>query len=496
MNATRQAGVLMHITSLPDGTLGPEAYRFVDLLAHMGVSVWQTLPVNQPHGDQSPYQSVSAHAGHPGMISSQLLQQQGWCTASETLLPLGPLLARVMAAVKQASMKPTPVNHTLASPQKTTSGQLSWAGFARFCLQEQAWLEDFALFIRLREHHGQQCWQDWPSAYRLHDAMALQAFSSAHAEALTLIKFTQYVFFSQWTQLKDYAQAHGVALFGDIPIFVAYDSADVWAHPAYFKLDTQLNMTVVAGVPPDYFSETGQRWGNPHYDWAQMQADGFAWWLSRIETQARLFDILRIDHFRGLQAAWEIPATSPTAIDGQWAEAPGDALLQAITQRFPQLALVAEDLGIITPEVDALRLAYDLPGMKILQFAFGGDDNNPYLPAQIDENSVAYTGTHDNDTTLGWYRAAPEHVRDHVQRFLGQSAPDMPQALIALTLQTQARLAIVPVQDILGLDSEARMNTPGTTEGNWAWRMHADDWQSEGWQKFAEQVAESGRRHG
>jgi 4-alpha-glucanotransferase len=260
-------------------------------------------------------------------------------------------------------------------------------------------------------------------------------------------------------------------LFGDVPIFVAYDSADVWANRALFKLNKRGEMTVVAGVPPDYFSETGQHWGNPHYNWHAMRQDGFKWWLARMRTQKQLFDIVRIDHFRGFEAAWEIPARDKNAINGQWRRASGKALLKAITEKFPNMQLVAEDLGIITPKVDALRQQYKLPGMKILQFAFGGDDNNPYLPHNIFENSVAYTGTHDNDTTLGWYQSLDENAKNHVHRVLESAEPAMPQALTALVLASKANLAIIPMQDILGLDATHRMNTPGTVVGNWQWRF-------------------------
>ena len=479
MTQTRQAGILLHITSLPEGQLGQEAYRFVDILAEMGVSVWQTLPVNMPHGDQSPYQSVSAHAGHPGMISVSLLASQGWCTPQALALPLPALISQVMLQVEKA-------DHPYA-------GGLNWPGFLDFCQKNGYWLNDFSLFLALREQYQAQSWDQWSVPLRQREAAALAEFSALHARQLQLIKFTQYVFFEQWAALKRYANQKGVLLFGDIPIFVAYDSADVWAHPDWFKLDTSLQMTVVAGVPPDYFSETGQRWGNPHYNWPVMQADGFHWWLGRVAAQSSLFDILRIDHFRGLQAAWEIPASEPTAINGEWQEAPGTALLQAITTRFPDLQLVAEDLGIITPEVDAMRHAFDLPGMKILQFAFGGGEDNPYLPAQIEVNSVAYTGTHDNDTTLGWYQAAPEHVKTHLQQYLALAEPEMPQALIRLTLQSVARLAVIPMQDILALDSHARMNTPGTIEGNWSWRMQWTQLRQEHIQQFKTMVKESGR---
>ncbi len=483
--ADKKAGILLHITSLPEGTLGPEACRFIDLLADLGVQVWQTLPVNMPHGDQSPYQSLSAHAGHTGMISPQTLFQQGWCLADELSLDMPELMAKVMTRVQAG-----------AAMHTTAADSLSWTGFARFCQQQLHWLDDFALFLALRTHHENQSWHQWPAAYRQHEAHALQTFTANHLELLQRIKFTQYVFFQQWAQLKAYANQRGIELFGDIPIFVAYDSADVWAHPEWFKLDTSGQMTVVAGVPPDYFSETGQRWGNPHYDWGRMQAEGFQWWLGRIALQSMLFDVLRIDHFRGLQAAWEIPASEPTAIQGQWQTAPGEALLQAITTTFPTLKLVAEDLGIITEAVDALRLQFALPGMKILQFAFGGGDDNPYLPENIDENSVAYTGTHDNDTTLGWYLSAGSEVQQHLQRYLAEPEPAMPQALIELTLSSNAYLAIIPMQDLLGLDSRARMNVPGTVEGNWAWRMQWSQCSKAKLQTFKTLLKKTGRYHG
>lgn len=484
MTLARQAGVLMHITSLPQGNLGQDAYRFIHYLADMQVTVWQILPVNMPHDDQSPYQSLSAHAGHPGMISARQLFNQGWCQEDELNLALPALFSKVMQRV-QAKGAFAPVD----------DHGLTWPGFARFCQSQQYWLEDFALFMCLREQNGYQSWNQWPQAYRMRDVQALQAFSSVHDDALTLVKFTQYIFFQQWAQLKAYANQHGVQLFGDIPIFVSYDSVDVWAHPRWFKLDDDLHMTVVAGVPPDYFSNTGQRWGNPHYNWDLMQADGFTWWLGRIETQSQLFDILRIDHFRGLQAAWEIPAGEPTAMQGYWQPAPGHALLQAITQSYPQLSLVAEDLGIITEEVDALRQAYHLPGMKILQFAFGSGYDNPYLPENIEENSVAYTGTHDNDTTLGWYQSAEENVLAHLHDYLQQASPEMPLALMRVVMHSVARLAIVPMQDLLGLDGSARMNTPGTTINNWTWRMYWEQLTDEKINAFKHIVQESGRAY-
>lgn len=307
------------------------------------------------------------------------------------------------------------------------------------------------------------------------------------------VQFVQYLFFEQWKALKTYANSRKIKLFGDIPIFVAYDSAEVWANPSQFKLDTDKNMTVVAGVPPDYFSETGQRWGNPHYAWDVMAEDGYAWWVSRLAKQNVLFDLVRIDHFRGLEAAWEIKSSEETAINGEWVIAPGDALLQKIYKALPDIHLVAEDLGIITPEVDALRLKYQMPGMKILQFAFGGDETNPYLPENIDENSVVYTGTHDNDTTLGWYHSAQDHVKDHFHQFIAQENPVMPHTLMDLALSTKANLAIVPMQDILGLDSDARMNTPGTIVNNWQWRFEWSQLTKESINAFKTLVEQSDR---
>ena len=316
-----------------------------------------------------------------------------------------------------------------------------------------------------------------------------------YATEIAVIKFTQFLFFSQWQALKAYANKNGVAMFGDIPIFVAYDSADVWANSHLFKLDKNKNMQVVAGVPPDYFSATGQRWGNPHYNWQVMQYDGFNWWLERMRTQQHMFDLLRIDHFRGLQAAWEIPAMADTAINGTWVLAPGEELLDAITKRFPNMQLIAEDLGIITAEVDALRAQFHLPSMKILQFAFGGDDSNPYLPHNIEANSIAYTGTHDNDTTLGWYQQLDEATKNHLHKVLHNAQPEMPLALIELVMASNANIAIIPMQDILGLDAEHRMNTPGTIEKNWAWRFDWSQLKPEHIAKIRQTIQTSQRAH-
>lgn len=457
----RRAGVLLHITSLPKGDLGQDAFKFVDYLSRIGVTVWQTLPLNMTHADGSPYQCLSAHAGNPDLISLDALKQQGWLSQSE-----------IDSGVDKSALFEVAFEnfHRVSMPQ-------AQASFTRFIKQQAHWLEDFALFVALRNYYEHVSWCDWPIALKLRQLDAIKQAQSEFADEVALEKFKQFIFFEQWHALKEYANRQKIALFGDVPIFSSYDSADVWAQPEMFKLDANLNMTVVAGVPPDYFSETGQRWGNPHYNWPVMQADGFKWWLARMRTQNALFDMVRIDHFRGLEAAWEIPVGESTAINGAWQSAPGDALLEAIIKHLPLITLVAEDLGIITDEVNVLREKFNLPGMKILQFAFDGNNQNPYLPEKITENSVVYTGTHDNDTSLGWYKGLNDDQKTVFHRYLNEhdyvegDAVDMPLVLIDMALASNATLAIIPMQDILKLGSDGRMNTPGTIEGNWKWRF-------------------------
>lgn len=460
-NQHRKAGVLLHISSLPEGDFGTGGFggaatQFIDFLAEIGARVWQTLPLNMPHDDGSPYQCLSAHAGNIAFICLENLVAEGLLAQQDITEPQANKYSLFSKAYSHYKL------------QKNTELQKE---YITFCRKNVAWLGNFSLFLVLREKFKHASWNAWPIAYKNKQPAAIKAIKQRHAHELAVIKFSQFLFFRQWHALKTYANTKGIEMFGDIPIFVAYDSADVWANPQLFRLDTNKNMQVVAGVPPDYFSATGQRWGNPHYNWPAMQANGFSWWLGRMRTQQHMFDLVRIDHFRGLQAAWEIPANEETAINGAWAAAPGDALLHAILKRFPDMQLIAEDLGVITIEVDALREQYQLPGMKILQFAFGGDESNPYLPHNIEENSVAYTGTHDNDTTLGWYQGLDEQAKNHLHRLLEVEEPIMPQALVALTLASKANLAIIPMQDILGLDAEHRMNTPGTVNGNWQWRF-------------------------
>lgn len=484
----RRAGVLLHITSLPGngrvGDLGQEAYHFVKFLHDCDISVWQTLPLGLTHGDLSPYQSLSAHAGNPELINVEWIYRQGWLDED----------AKGAGLSEQGEQrKNTLLNDAFLGFQKNAC-RADKLDFKKFCQDKSYWLDDFALFMVLRQEYGQKCWNTWPDEIKNRDAKALQKAKKRLKADIEATKFQQYVFFRQWLDIKAYAGQNGVLLFGDIPIFVSYDSADVWANREVFKLDENGGMTVVAGVPPDYFSETGQRWGNPHFNWTFLENSGFRWWIDRLKTQLELFDILRIDHFRGLEAAWEIPSTEQTAIVGEWIKAPGNALLAAFKAEFGDIPLVAEDLGIITPEVEALRDEFQLPGMKILQFAFGDNADNPYLPKNHVENCVVYTGTHDNDTTLGWADKLNDEEKWKVYEFLGHPQASLNWALIDAAFGSVANLAIIPMQDVLELGTEHRMNTPGTTTGNWLWRFTWDQVTAERTEKLRALVNLSNRR--
>ncbi len=464
--ARRRAGVLLHITSLPGpgatGSLGPEAFRFTDFLVAGGFSIWQMLPIGPTGDDGSPYQTNSAHAGEPRLIDLQPIVERGW-------------------------LEPEALTHaTLGDEQKHQLLLTAWANFNAVASPEQReelaafvnlqgyWLHAYALYRAIHDEHQGRGWWDWPAPLRNREPEALAQARSRLRQDIEFIAFEQFLFFDQWAALKRYANERGVQLFGDMPIFVAHDSAEVWAQQDLFHLDQHGHPTVVAGVPPDYFSDTGQRWGNPLYDWDRLQETGFSFWEQRIKTQLQVFDLIRIDHFRGFEAYWEIPAADDHAMNGQWVQAPGDALFAHLHRIYDPLPLVAEDLGVITDEVDALRRKYRLPGMKILQFAFSGDPDNPYLPFNHEPDSVVYTGTHDNDTSLGWYASLDDHFRGLVDEFLGRPGEAMPLPLIRTALASCARLAVIPMQDLLGLDGNHRMNLPGTVDGNWRWRFTWD----------------------
>jgi 4-alpha-glucanotransferase len=421
----RRAGVLLHPTSLPSGTLA-DSETWLDFMQASGLSVWQVLPLGVPQADLSPYQCLSAFAANPALLPGLPHYREGD------------------------------------------------AGFAAFRTQEAHWLDDYALFIGIKEQQNGKAWYDWPQPYKHRDQDTLEQFRQQHAARLQEICWQQYQLHQHWQELRHQAESRNIRLFGDMPIFVAHDSADVWACPRRFLLDEQGQPSWVTGVPPDYFSETGQRWGNPHYNWDFHQEEDFRWWLARLHHHFRWFDLVRIDHFRGLQAVWMIPADEETAVNGHWQEVPGDALLAALQAGIDPLPLVAEDLGIITPEVKALKKKYDLPGMAVLQFAFDAFEDNPHKPVNISPACAAYTGTHDNDTTLGWYHGLDTQTREQVHQMLHMQPGDDPvEAMIDTLFHTRANLAVVPMQDFLKLGSEARMNTPGVAEGNWRWRLDA-----------------------
>lgn len=470
----RRAGLLLHPTSLPggydNGDLGPEAYRFLDFMAACGFTVWQTLPLGPPHDDLSPYSAQSVHAGNPRLIALEPLIEAGWLRADE-----GPRTGEDGWTYRQRRL-------IEAREGFEQQGGMEGEAYETFRGQHHYWLNDYALYQALRAAHGQAAWFDWPSEVRDRQRETLAVMRRHYREAISQCEFEQFLFYGQWTALKRYANERGILIFGDIPLFVGYDSADVWARRDCFLLDDEGRREVVAGVPPDYFSATGQLWGNPHYAWESMRADGFQWWKERIRTQLTQFDLLRIDHFRGLEAYWEIPASAETAVSGQWRPAPGDELFRALRAEFGRLPLVAEDLGIITPEVEALRDGHGLPGMKVLQFAFGGGADNPYLPHNHVLKSVVYSGTHDNNTTRGWFEELDEGTRAHLFDYLGGGPEQIPELLTRAAFASVARLAVVPMQDMLELGGESRMNRPGVADGNWCWRFR--------WEQVGPRVAE------
>ncbi|HQP10883.1 MAG TPA: 4-alpha-glucanotransferase [Candidatus Omnitrophota bacterium] len=482
----RKSGILLHISSLPSeygvGDLGPEAYRFVDVLHQSKQHYWQILPVNPTDeaSGHSPYSSLSAFAGSTLFISPQLLVDDG-ILRQEDITVTQPFSAGIVEYEKAAAYKKEILtrayDHFISDASVRRANRKAFRDFAS---ANAFWLDDYALFITIKEYSHGKPWTDWPEALRDRDRTALRDFASVHQDKIDRVKFCQYVFYSQWTRLKKYCEQRDVRLFGDIAIYMNLDSADVWQHPKNYKLDAQCRPKVVAGVPPDYFSKTGQRWGNPTYDWAVLEANGFSWWVDRIRFNFTLFDVVRIDHFRGLVQCWEIPAEEETAVNGEWADVPTDDFFKALQDRFPgPLAIIAEDLGYITDDVRAAMRRLGFPGMKILLFAFNGDlITHPYLPHNFIERCVVYTGTHDNNTVRGWFKseASEQEVRN-VEEYIGRPVSDetIHWDLVEMAFTSNAELAIIPLQDILGLGGEGRMNTPSTTGGaNWRWRFSKD----------------------
>ncbi|PLX85369.1 MAG: 4-alpha-glucanotransferase [Desulfuromonas sp.] len=473
MKLPRSSGILLHPTSLPGphgiGSFGTEAYRFVDFLKAAGQSVWQVLPLGPTGYGDSPYSAFSAFAGNPLLICLERLAEAGDLDPGDLegiAMPEGTAHYGFVHGCKGRLL------HKAARRFDAEADPARRVAFDRFRSEQAGWLDDYALFQALRRHFRDQPWHRWADKARGRDPAAMDHWRRELAEAIHYHQYVQFVFFDQWFALKDYANSRGVRILGDIPIFVALDSADVWANPELFHLDKSGLPTEVAGVPPDYFSDTGQRWGNPLYRWDRMEEEGFAWWLKRFRWNLAQADLVRIDHFRGFEACWAIPAEEKTAVNGAWVEVPGEALFKSLRQSLGELPVIAEDLGVITPEVEALRDRFDFPGMKILQFAFGSGPDNPYLPHNLRRRCVVFTGTHDNDTTQGWWQDLKQQEREAVRFYLGSAGEDIGREMIRLAMASVADLCIFPLQDVLGLDGSARMNRPGQGRGNWTWRLH------------------------
>lgn len=453
------------------GDLGQEAREFVDFLARAGQSIWQVLPLGPTGYGESPYQSISTFAGHTLLIDPRQLIEERLVTWDD--LRIGSTNDARVDFDHARAFKSRVLDRAYEN-FKTPAGDNLRGAFERFASEASWWLDDYALFCAIRSKHGDRQWFKWETGLHNRDSGALNSARADLSEPIAAHKFQQFIFFRQWRALRDYAAQRDVSIFGDLPIFVAYDSADVWAHREYFQLDEVGKPTVVAGVPPDYFSETGQLWGNPLYDWERLKADGFAWWIDRLRWSLSLFDLMRIDHFRGFVACWEIPPGDSTAENGSWVEVPGRELFRAVRQSFGQVPIIAENLGVITDEVESLRTELGFPGMRVLQFAFGGDAANDHLPHNYTRDSVAYTGTHDNDTSRGWFSSLDEKERVFSLSYLNTDGREINWDLIRAAMSSVAEMAIIPMQDLIGLGSEARMNTPASDSGNWSWRMTAE----------------------
>jgi 4-alpha-glucanotransferase len=494
ISPARSAGIILHPTSLPGpfgiGDLGSAAYAWIDLLAGAGQKWWQVLPLGPTGYGDSPYQCFSAFAGNPNLISPDILLQEGLLDNADLACP--PFPAERVDYGPVIAFKNHLLEKCWANFQLGRGAGLKQP-FEEFQHEHRVWLDDYALFMAVKDAHGGRNWTEWPAELRLREPSALARSKQELIRVVGLHQFRQFLFFRQWLNLRRHARDRKVGIIGDIPIFVSGDGADVWANPQLFQLDAQRRPRVVAGVPPDYFSATGQLWGNPLYDWPALKRTEYAWWLDRLRSALLLVDVVRLDHFRGFEAYWEIPAGRPNAVVGQWVKAPGQELLERIQQKLGSLPLIAEDLGIITPEVEALRDRFNLPGMRVLQFAFADGPANNYLPHNYAHNTLVYTGTHDNDTTRGWYATAQEKERDHVRRYLCRDGSDVAWDLIRAAWSSVADYAVAPLQDVLDLGTEARMNLPGRPAGNWGWRYQAHQLTAAHLGRLAELTALYGR---
>lgn len=487
MEFPRAGGILLHPTSLPGkfgiGDLGAEAYKFIDFLADAKQTYWQVLPLGPTGYGDSPYQSFSAFAGNTLLISPDKIVEDGFLS-EEDLKDVPDLPTEKVDYGKVLNYKNALFKKAFENFRKTDDQSVADA-FHSFCDSNAFWLEDYALFraIKLAKNHSS--WQEWDASLKLREEDALREVRADLDDEVFAQKFYQFLFFKQWEELKDYARQKKVRIVGDIPIFISLDSADVWCNPSQFKLNEDGSPKVVAGVPPDYFSEDGQLWGNPIYNWEQMRQDGFRWWIDRVRHALKLVDIVRVDHFRGFAAAWEVPGGDETAKNGNWVNVPGKDLFYALENAIGDLPFWAEDLGVITPDVEELRDTFGFPGMKILQYAFSGDAKNHDLPHNYIRNCVVYTGTHDNDTTVGWFNSQMDETsevskeREFCLKYLKTDGREIHWDLIRAAWASVANSAIVPMQDLLGLDNEARMNLPASTSGNWNWRCRESDFSQE-----------------
>ena len=475
----RGSGILLHITCLPSpfgiGDLGPTAYAFADFLAETRQRYWQVLPLNptDPLHGNSPYHSSSAFAFSPLLVSPEFLVQDGWLEQADLArppdFPGDRVVYEKVATFKQGLIEKAYEHFERRSERDDYHG---------FCAQNAHWLDDFSLFLALKSHFGGSPWSQWPPEFRDRTREALLWAAETFRGVMERVRFVQYLLFRQWHALKAYCNGKGVRIFGDIPVYVVLDSADVWLHPELFNLDSDRNPVTVAGVPPDYFSATGQLWGNPVYRWDVLKERGYDWWIGRMRHNLQLYDMVRVDHFRGFVAYWEVPFHEKNAVNGCWVEAPAWEFFDRITAEFPGLPIVAEDLGFITTDVTEVKNHFKFPGMKILLFAFGDDlPANPYAPHNLERNCVVYTGTHDNNTARGWFEkeTTPE-VRERIHRYIGKeiSGESIGPDLVRLAMMSVARTVIFPLQDLLGLGEEARMNQPATRQGNWEWRLASD----------------------
>jgi len=495
MNTERSSGILLHPTSLPGkygiGTLGKETFHFIDFLVKSKQKLWQILPLGPTGFADSPYQCFSSAAGNPLLIDFDILIKEGLLDkkdlASLDTFDNGPVDYGKVIKSKYPLLKKA------METFRKNAGKEHKTDFHEFTINNKNWLEDYALFMSLKEHFKQKPWYQWEKPLKMRKETALKPFHTLLSDQIEFHKFIQYLFFRQWLDVKDYAHQNNIRIIGDIPLYVALDSVDAWANTDLFQFDKEKNPIAVGGVPPDYFSATGQLWGNPLFRWDALQKDHYHWWIERIKSNLVLYDIIRIDHFRGFAAYWSVPYGEKTAVNGKWIPCPGKELFENIRQEFGEIPIIAEDLGVITDDVEELRDSFGLPGMKILQFAFDSSEANDYIPYNFTKNCVVYTGTHDNDTIKGWFEKAKPEDRKYVLDYMDSSEKDICTDFLRLAWASVANTAIVPMQDLLSLGNEARMNLPGTTVNNWMWRAKSLDFTSELAQKLAQLTILYGR---